>query len=255
MDFDYPTKLTGERLRLTEVPAFPFGNWKVEIDIKRFRSKTLFVDVDSNAETILGGKDENLHTFFVRPSEASPIFPSPDEIHNEPRWEPLSDVLNESTVKYGDLNDHEKAGLLNLYAKMSHDSAQNVFQDVSKIFLVKPARIYAEVKSNLWDRVRGLTNFYREQLDGGSLHSFVEGWDRLAEHASFKTSDRMGNLQMTFATNVKKEYAIDADLDDNQGIKHAFDVIKHKFSGDTNPYDIHDVLVKFHGIDPGYRLY
>ena len=255
MNFDHSTTLTGERLRLTDVPATPFGNWKIEIKIKRFRSKTLFVDVDSNAETMLDGGKEEHRIFFVRPSEASPIFPSPDEIHNEPRWKALSDVLNESTVKYANLNDQQKAGLLNLFAKMSHDSAQNVFQDVTKIFVVKPARIYAEVESNLWDRVGGLTNLYREQSDGGSLHDFVEGWDRLAVHASFKTPDRMGNLQLTFATNVDKQYAIDADLDDHQGIKHAFDVVKHTFSGDTNPYDIHDVLVKFHGIDPGYRLY
>jgi hypothetical protein len=65
----------------------------------------------------------------------------------------------------------------------------------------------------------------------------------------------MGNLQLTFATNAQEQFAVDADLDDHQGIKHAFDVIKHKFSGDTHPYDIHEVLVKFHGIDPGYRLF
>jgi hypothetical protein len=65
----------------------------------------------------------------------------------------------------------------------------------------------------------------------------------------------MGNLQLTFATNAQEQFAVDADLDDHQGIKHAFDVIKHKFSGDTHPYDIHEVLVKFQGIDPGYRLF
>lgn len=255
MTFEHATELEGAPLRLTEVPAAPFGNWKVEINIKRFRPKTLFADVPSNGETMLGGDEDDLRTFFVRPSEASPIFPSPDEIHSAPRWKALSDVLDQSSVKYADLDNEEKAGLLNLFAKMSHHSAQNVFQDVTSIFLVKPARIFAEVKPDLWQRVRGLSDLFREQRDGGSLHDFLEGWARLTDHASFKTPDRMGNLQLTFATNVKEDFAIDADLDDNQGIKHAFDVIKHKFSGDTNPYDIHDVLVKFHKIDPGYRLY
>jgi len=78
--------------------------------------------------------------------------------------------------------------------------------------------------------------------------------DALVEHASFKTPDPMGNLQLTFAQNTKKNMAVDADLDDHQGLKHAFDVIKHKFSGDTNPYGIHQVLVKFQGIDPGYHF-
>ena len=41
----------------------------------------------------------------------------------------------------------------------------------------------------------------------------------------------------------------------HRGLQDALDVIKPKFSGDTSPYDIHEVLVKFQGIDPGYDLY
>ena len=77
---------------------------------------------------------------------------------------------------------------------------------------------------------------------------------RLPEDESFKTGDKTGNLQLTFATKGN-EWQIDADLDDNRGIKHAFDVVKHKVSRrDTHPYDIHQILTMFQNIDPGYRF-
>ena len=47
-------------------------------------------------------------------------------------------------------------------------------------------------------------------------------------------------------------FVADIDLDDHAGLEHAADVLKHKFSGkDTDPYDIHEILVHFHNIDPG----
>jgi len=62
-------------------------------------------------------------------------------------------------------------------------------------------------------------------------------------------------MQLTFATNPAGEYLADIDLDDHSGLQHAADVLKHKITGkNTNPYDIHQVLVYFQQIDPGYRL-
>ena len=47
----------------------------------------------------------------------------------------------------------------------------------------------------------------------------------------------------------------DIDLDDHKGIQHAADVLKHKITGkDTDPYDIHEILIYFQHLDPGYRL-
>ena len=150
------------------------------------------------------------------------------------------------------MGPQEKAGLLNLFAKMRDDTTNEVFTRVISIFKVKPARIYAEVRPDLWEMVRSLPQRFHEEPDNGSMHHFDDGWTRLNDHASFKTPDPTGNLQLTFATKSENRMAVDADLDDHQGLKHAFDVIKHKFSGDTNPYDIHQVLVRFQHIDPGY---
>jgi len=232
---------------LTGIPAFPTGLWQIDINIKRFRFKSVFVDLPSNGE-------RSIHeTFFINPSEAAPVFPTANEISTLPKWRALAAALD--PAGYDQLEPQEKAGVLNLFAKMTHPSTPDVFVDVIDIFKVKPARIYARVKPQLWQTVQQLPQRFQEQPDGGSLHKFLDNWTRLTDHASFKTPDAMGNLQLTFASNPQEEFAVDADLDDHQGLQHAFDVIKHKFSGDTNPYDIHEVLLKFQGIDPGYELY
>jgi len=44
-------------------------------------------------------------------------------------------------------------------------------------------------------------------------------------------------------------------IDDHQGIGYVFEVLKHKLTGrDSHPYDIHQMLVKFQNIAPGYRF-
>jgi hypothetical protein len=249
LDFLQNVELQGQPLTLENVPAFPDGNWNVEIFPEKFRFKSVFISVPSN------GLTDIKETFFVDPAKVTPVFPSEAEINSQPRWSALKSVLDNSPIQFAQLADQEKAGLLNLFAKMNDDSANKVFAKVNNIFLVLPARIFAEVKLDLWPSVRGLPQRFHEEPDNGSMHHFLEGWTRLAEHASFKTPDPTGNLQLTFANNISEKMAVDADLDDHKGLQHAFDVIKHKLSGnDTNPYDIHQVLVKFQHIDPGYRL-
>jgi hypothetical protein len=51
MNFPHQTQLPGEALPLQDVPASPFGKWQVDINIKRFRFKSVFVDVPSNGTT------------------------------------------------------------------------------------------------------------------------------------------------------------------------------------------------------------
>lgn len=48
---------------------------------------------------------------------------------------------------------------------------------------------------------------------------------------------------------------VDADADDHFGMKNVSDVLKHKIAGrNTHPYDIHEILVFFQNLDPGYVL-
>ena len=249
MNFSKEVDLVGAPFTINGVPAFPKGHWLVEVYPRKYRFKTgIFVDLPANGEETLK------ETFFVDPSKVSPVLPTLEELQTADRWAPLWSVLRDSPVNYDSLDAKQIAGLLNLYAKMNHESANFAFRSVISVFEVLPARIFARVQNALWDAVRESPQRFHEEPDNGSMHKFGDGWTRLPEHASFKTPDPMGNLQLTFANNAQEEMAVDADLDDHQGIAHALDVLKHKFSGDTDPFDIHEVLVKFQGIDPGYHF-
>ncbi len=73
---------------------------------------------------------------------------------------------------------------------------------------------------------------------------------------SYKTLDPYGNLQVTFFSNpATLELKADIDIDDAAGILHAFQVIGHVINGgDTNPYDIHEILVYHQLLDRGYQI-
>lgn len=87
------------------------------------------------------------------------------------------------------------------------------------------------------------------------LHKFHEPWIAVSDQNSFKSRNAAGNIQLTFASNPAGESLADIDLDDHSGIQHATDVLKHKITNkNTDPYDIHQILIYFQGIDPGYRL-
>jgi len=84
-----------------------------------------------------------------------------------------------------------------------------------------------------------------------SLHHPPAGFDHAG---SFKTPDHYGNLQLTFFTDGEN-WVADVDIDDAGGVEHVFQVLRNKFSGQpTHPYNIHEILVGFQKLDPGYRF-
>jgi hypothetical protein len=85
----------------------------------------------------------------------------------------------------------------------------------------------------------------------GSLHHPPPGF---VSAESFKTSDKYGNLQLTFFTNGEA-FKADIDIDDAGGLEHVFQVLRNKLSGNpTHPYNIHDILVAYQHLDPGYTF-
>ncbi len=75
------------------------------------------------------------------------------------------------------------------------------------------------------------------------------------EHAgSFKTTDHFANLQLTFFARGD-QWMADIDIDDANGVEHLFQVLRNQISGrPTHPYDIHELLVSYQKLDPGYTL-
>lgn len=238
------------RARTLSVPAHPNGHYQIFISPGKYRSKSVFVGVGSNNPARVE------ETLFVNPDRISPTFPSYSDLSSQEQWSELFPILLSSDISaqdYDALSDLEKGGLFNLYAKMRFQAVaegRSVFSFVGRVAKVKQDRIFVNVREDLLSRVRRFEEGFHAAA--GTLHSFGPGWERVA---SFKTFEKTGNLQLTFARSPTGKFLVDADVDDHQGIQHAFDVLEHKISGEeTHPFDIHQILLFFQHIDPGYVL-
>lgn len=246
--------LRGRAAKIKDLPAAPNGLAQVFITPQIYRYKSIFVNVPSDGTGLI---HEN---FFVDPAHAKPKFPSFTDIQSQPRWARLRTLLSNSNVTtaktWNALDDQKKAGLLNLHSKMNATSiggASVVTDLVQKVENFLPARILARVDPNLISLVASATQAFHTVP--GALHEFDAPWKALEGENSWKTFDSAGNLQLTFAGDGKGNFLADIDIDDHQGVEHAADVLKHVFTGkDTHPYDIHEILIFFQQLDPGYSL-
>jgi hypothetical protein len=244
LDRAFRTKLKGAPVMLVDVPGFPEGVAELGITPERYRYKKRFVNVP--ASDVLQVRE----TFFLDPATAKPKFPSLSQLKKQPG---LTNILS----AWPTLGDLEKAALLNLHAKsqtLELPNGSRIFDHIESLIEARPARLFARVSPTLYDAIAQSPLFNEAS---GISHSFPKGWKRLEAAGSFKTKERQANLQITFAQDTKDDglWMIDLDIDDNQGLAHAFDVIGHKLSGrDTHPYDIHQMLVALQGIHPGYEL-
>jgi hypothetical protein len=157
---------------------------------------------------------------------------------------------------YGALDDIQKAGMLNIYAKMKATKVANdcdVFSYVTEFTRIRGGRFFAKVAKELWDAIKNSipTNLFHEV--SGALHAPPPGFVLVD---SFKSLDLYGSLQLTFFTHPEtSELLIEGDIDDAQGVEHIFQVLRPILAGkDTNPYDVHEILLEYQKIDPGYKL-
>lgn len=233
LDAVYRVKLQGAPVLLKDVPAFPFGSSDLVMQVERYRTKKRFVQVQPESALELE------EMFLLEPGTAKAKFPA----LTHPAFGALA-------MPAGELSELQKAGLLNIHAKLA---ALGLTEGVEEIVEVRPARIFARVTGTLLEELRESQDVFSPA--SGISHKFPKGWRRIETLGSFKTRERQGNLQVTFAENADGQFLADIDVDDNQGIAHAFDVIGHTLTGaDTHPYNIHQILVALQGIDPGYRL-
>lgn len=156
--------------------------------------------------------------------------------------------LPQSFNNYSDL---QKAGLYNMLTKARHTilpSGKSVYDYLITTELIQADRIWCEYASGLLEEVDGNPSFTAVPY---SLHSF-EGEP---PDESFKTDDYYGNLQLTFYATDTDKPVVELDIDDCSGLAHIFQVARNELTGrKTHPYDIHEILIAYQGIDPGYRL-
>jgi hypothetical protein len=83
---------------------------------------------------------------------------------------------------------------------------------------------------------------------------------RITAMISIKSTHRKGNMQLTLTRLTgPDEVLLDVDIDENgELLRHFLDLFKHKVTGGTHPYDIHELLRleagNGTGIDLGYSL-
>lgn len=215
---------------------------------------------------------------FLRPSPETTRIPCPVDPERvsrvvAPAWTDLparaQQILESSRLEhapanasgralYDALDDVPRAGLLNLVAKMGATSlldGSNVLDHVQSLYRVRGDRVFANVARGLRDLVKTAVDARRFESVDGSLH---QPPDRFRLVDSYKTvPDKYGNLQVTFFASVAAPltYRADIDIDDAAGIEHVFQVLSHWITGQgTHPYDIHEILLAYQGLDPGYRL-
>ena len=153
---------------------------------------------------------------------------------------------------YSAFDPLQKACLLNIATKSSVtllNNGRSVFSYVKRLIRLRQDRLFAGVSDDLRYTVKSsaASGLLSEVSD--SLHLPPAGYTRAG---SFKTSERYANLQVTFFTNGK-EYIAEIDIDENSGIEHAFQAISGQPSR-SHPYVIHEILILYQKIDPGYRL-
>ena len=172
---------------------------------------------------------------------------------------------------YTGLSNTRRAGLLNLFTKMTNvtfrlaggselgaplggDDSRTIWSFVDRLFDVRDDRVFADVQPQLHELINAAVSADVFRAVSGSLHEPPTGFGHAG---SFKTAEPYGNLQLTFFTTgtSPRRFKVDADIDDAAGLGHAFQVIRNFIThGTTHPYDIHEILAFRHQTALPYDL-
>lgn len=233
----------------------PQGAYLLEVDAPAYQFVSDFINMKSSGITSL--------------TRILPIDPSKVKSVNFPAFsnldEDLGDLLEKSNsvftleglkgkALYDALDPIRKAGMLNIAKKTMATGLGNdrsVFSYIQQLRELRGDRFFAVVSRELREETKN-------SIDEGIFHEADQSLhhppDGFSHAGSFKTSDRYGNLQLTFFAKGD-EWVADIDIDDAGGLEHVFQVLRNKLSGrPTHPYSIHEILVKFQQLDPGYTF-
>lgn len=251
------SKLVKGWIQIAGLRGFPQGRYKIEIDPPSYRCVSHFLNIKATGVT-------NREIKF--PIELKKIvsikFPDFAELSGE-----LKTLLeNSGNVKgFEGLNgknlydaigkdDIRRAGFLNIAAKTQRTVLTNgktVFSAISELLDIRGDRFFAIVPQQLRDDTKNSIADDIFEKAPSILHHPPKDYDHAG---SYKTKDRYGNLQLTFFAGVEN-WVADIDIDDAAGIEHIFQVIRNAMPDQsTHPYDIHQILIGYQQIDPGYSF-
>lgn len=254
------------------VPAFPQEqNLRCDVTPTRFRHRSSGAFTLMDNETIA----RNL-TLFRRPDKFSSNFTQWNQLPIH--FAALKSALNKSSavkVKGGKTLGKfteatydgvtgttellAKAALLNLYAKLTDlieptGGQAPWFSLVQEILEIGKERFIAIVDPRMGDTIRSMKSNLGKFKDYkntpaqnhfGNIPAVYQV--QKSKMFSIKSTEDHGNVQLTMAPGKDPSgndlLILDADIDENgKLLAHLADLFKHKFTGGTHPFDIHEYL-------------
>jgi len=243
------------KVEIAGLEGAPQGRYQMEIDPPSYQYVSEFVNMKASGITsrsitfpIDPGKvvKVNFQAFTKLTEDLRILLDKSDKV--------LSFEGKKGKDLYDTLDDIRKAGMLNIATKTNATTLGNgrsVLSYIEQLNEIRGDRFFCDVPKELRSETKNSAAEGLFRKVDGSLHTPPPGFQP-AE--SFKTSEKYGNLQLTFFTNGEK-FKADIDIDDAGGLEHVFQVLKNKLSGKpTHPYNIHEVLVAHQHLDPGYTF-
>lgn len=246
-----------QKIDVTGLFGDPQGAYRLDVDAPSYQFLSDFITMKSSGIMPLTYvlpidpdkvKDVKFGAFSGLAASAKTLLEASENV--------LSFVGKKGKELYDALDDDpiRKAGMLNIFSKTASTvfgNGRSVLTYIQELRELRGDRFYAVVSKELREETKNSIDQGLFHDADQSLHHPPEGF---SSAKSFKTSDRYGNLQLTFFVKGD-EWVADIDIDDAGGLEHVFQVLRNKLSGrPTHPYNIHEILVKFQQLDPGYRL-
>jgi hypothetical protein len=246
----------GKSALITGLHQQPEGTYRIEVDPPSYLPVSRFIVIKSEGTTSID------IPFPVDHSKVKRVeFPSHEKLVDDAKrvLEASVGVLGFETFSgaalYERLDNIRRAGLLNIVAKLGRTrfdpDGRSALSFVQQLVELRGDRFFAVVQKTLREETKNAVHSGQFVEAPGMLHHPPDGF----EHAgSFKTTDHFANLQLTFFARGD-QWLADIDIDDANGIAHMFQVLRNTITGrPTHPFDVHELLVSYQKLDPGYAL-
>jgi hypothetical protein len=243
------------KIQIKGLNGAPQGLYRIDVDPPSYQYVSQFINLKASGTTSLEltfpidpgkVKKVNFPAFTKLAQDLHTLLANSDKV--------LSFEGKTGGELYDGLDDIRRAGLLNIAAKTGNTPLSNgrtVLSYIEKLSEIRGDRFFCIVPKDLREETKhSVTEGLFRSVDG-SLHHPPAGFSAAG---SFKTPDHYANLQLTFF--MKGDDCVaDIDIDDAAGVEHVFQVLRNKISGNpTHPYNIHEILVGYQHLDPGYTF-
>jgi len=245
------------KIQITGLRGAPQGLYRIEIDPPSYQYVSQFVPMKASGITPLS------LTFPIDPGKVKKVnFPAfasklvSDDLRTllENSDKVFSFEGKKGRELYDALDDIRRAGMLNIAVKTAATPLTNgrtVLSYIQRLNEIRGDRFFCSVPRELREETKNSVAEGLFDPADQSQHHPPEGFSHAG---SFKTPDHYGNLQLTFFMRGD-ECVADIDIDDANGLEHIFQVLRNKLSGNpTHPYNIHEILVGYQHLDPGYTF-